>query len=356
MSITMESLIEGWDGLGVVTSYHRDTDSWIFVALHDATLGRPTGGCRLKSYASPAEALRDAMRLAEGMTYKWAAMGFNYGGGKSVLAVPGPTEGEDRRALFTHFGKVLNSLNGAYGVGADLGTTQEDMGFLAKITPCVAGAADGGQPPDPGPFTAIGVHAGMEACAAHRFGTSDLAGRSVLVQGIGGVGRPLAALLARSGATVIASDIDGARARAVARECGGVTVDPRAAYDTECDIYAPCAVGATVNARSIARLRCGIVAGSANNQLETPEDADALRDRGILYAPDYVINGGGAMAFGLMERGIDDPEEVRTRLRRIGKSLTGIFREADRHGVSPLVAAHRVARRTLAAGDIVGAG
>ena len=163
MSFTIESLIEEWDGLGVVTSYHRETGTWIFVALHDATLGRPTGGCRLKSYGSPASALRDAMRLAEGMTYKWASIGFEYGGGKSVLAVPGPIEGVARRALFTHFAGLLNRLGGAYGVGPDLGTNQEDMAFLATITSAVVGSDGAGHPVDPSPITAAGVHAGIVA-------------------------------------------------------------------------------------------------------------------------------------------------------------------------------------------------
>ena len=139
----LESLIESWDGLGVVTSTHRETGSWIFIALHDATLGRPTGGCRLRTYRSPAAGLRDAMRLAEGMTYKWAAMDFRYGGGKSVLAVPGPLEGEPRRSLFARLGHLINALNGGYGVGEDLGTTPQDMAFLATVTTIRGGGSRG---------------------------------------------------------------------------------------------------------------------------------------------------------------------------------------------------------------------
>ena len=351
MGDTMESLIETWDGLGVVTSRHRETGSWIFIALHDNTLGRPTGGCRLKSYPSPADGLRDAMRLAEGMTYKWAAMGFGYGGGKSVLAVPGPLTGEPRRSLFARLGQVMNVLNGAYGVGEDMGTTPRDMGFLATVTPYVAGPREGGMPPDPGPFTAAGVHEGIRAAVAHRDGSPDLAGKSVLIQGVGDVGHPLARLLRESGAKVIASDIDAGRAAAVAEECGGTTVDPGDVYDTECDVYAPSAIGATLNKRTIPRLRCRVIAGSANNQLEMPEDADRVRARGILYAPDYVINGGGAMAFGLMEQGILNVEELTSRVRCIGGSLTEIFQEADARGFSPVEAAHRRALRVLGRGD-----
>ncbi len=347
MEHDLESLIEEWDGLGVVTSHHRETGTWIFIALHDATLGRPTGGCRLMTYPSPAAGLRDAMRLAEGMTWKWAAMDLRYGGGKSVLAVPGPLAGERRRSVFARLGHLMNALNGGYGVGEDLGTTPEDMAFLATVTPYVACTSHGESAPDPGPFTAAGVHAGIEAAVSHLDGAPGLAGKSVLIEGVGDVGAPLARLLGLAGARVIVADLDEDRARRVAGECGGVAVACGNVHGTECDVYAPCAVGATVNARSVPLLRCRIVAGSANNQLEVPEDADRLMERGILYAPDYVINGGGAMAFGLMEQGIRDTGELDARVRSIGGALTEIFREADAGGESPVAAARRRARRAL---------
>ena len=354
MSESLESLIQGWDGLGVVSSYHAGTGSWIFVALHDDTLGRPTGGCRLKEYDSPAAALLDAMRLAEGMTWKWAAMNFPYGGGKSVLAVPGRLDGKARRSLFTRFGKILNGLNGAYGVGEDLGTTPEDMAFLATVTPHVAGSGRGGLPPDPGPFTAAGVHEGILAAVEHLGGTRAMSGKTVLVQGAGDVGGPLSRLLAGSGAKVLISDLDGGRASAVADACGGETVDPAAVYGTPCDVYAPCAIGATINERTIPRLRCRIVAGSANNQLEVVADAERLRVRGILYAPDYVINGGGAMAFGLMEDGISDPGELDSRVRAIGGTLAEIFRDAAARGASPVDSARALALKALGRAGFTG--
>lgn len=347
MGLGLESLIEEWDGLGVVTSHHRETGSWIFIALHDTTLGRPTGGCRLKTYGSPAEGLRDAMRLAEGMTFKWAAMDFRYGGGKSVLAVPGPLEGAPRRSLFARLGHLMNGLGGGYGVGEDMGTTPQDMAFLATVTPYVAGIRDDGSAPDPGPFTAVGVCAGIEAAVSHLDGTPALAGKSVLIEGVGDVGAPLARLLERAGARVILADLNEDRAREVAGKCGGTAIDCREVYDTECDVYAPCAVGATVNAHTVPRLRCRIVAGSANNQLEVAEDGDRLLERGILYAPDYVINGGGAMAFGLMEQGIRETDRLNARVRSIGASLAQIFREAEAAGESPVAAARKRARRVL---------
>lgn len=347
MCASLESLIEGWEGLGVVASRHAATDSWIFVALHDDTLGVPTGGCRMARYDSPAAGLRDAMRLAEGMTWKWAAMRLRYGGGKSVLAVPGPVEGEARRALFTRFGEVLNGLNGAYRVGEDMGTTPDDMAFLATVTPHVAGAERGGRPADPGPFTAAGVHAGMLAAVEHLDGTRDLSGRTVLVQGVGDVGEPLARLLGESGAHVLVCDLDAGRAQGVAAACGGEAVDPATVYDTPCDIYAPCAVGATLNERTIPRLRCRIVAGSANNQLEVEGDAERIRARGILYAPDYVINGGGAMAFGLTEDGVRGTDELIARVRTIGDTLAEIFRDAEARGTSSVASARAMAAKAL---------
>jgi len=347
VSEDLQSLIEEWDGLGVVASHHRETGSWIFIALHDATLGRPTGGCRLRSYRSPAAGLRDAMRLAEGMTYKWAAMDFRYGGGKSVLAVPGPLEGSSRRSLFTRLGHVMNALNGGYGVGEDLGTTPEDMAFLATVTPYVAGVRDGEPAPDPGPFTAAGVHAGIAAAVAHVDGSPDLDGVSVLVQGVGDVGRPLAKLLGDSGAKVIASDIDAGRARAVARECGGTAVDRRVVYETPCDVYAPCAVGATVNARTVQTLRCRIVAGSANNQLEVPEDAERLRRRGILYAPDYVINAGGIINVSIEVEGEYDEEKSRVKVENIYHALKRVFEISRNENISTNAASNRLAKERL---------
>ena len=349
MSDSLRSLIEEWDGQGTVVSHHRETGSWIFVALHDATLGRPTGGCRLKEYPSPADGLRDAMRLAEGMTYKWAAMNLPYGGGKAVLATSGPLDASGRRSLLARLGAVVNALRGGFLTGQDLGTTSEDMSYLGTVTRWVHCGGSGDAGADPGPFTAAGVFSGIEAAVAHLDGSADLAGKSVLVQGVGAVGRPLAGLLRGAGARVIASDADEARAREVARACGGAVVSPDDVYGTECDVYAPCAVGATLNAATVPELRCRIVAGSANNQLAEEEDAEALRRRGILYAPDYVVNGGGAMGVGLMARGLRDTAAVKAEVAgRIGASLADIFREAGRDGSSPVAAARRRAERVLA--------
>jgi leucine dehydrogenase len=344
-------LIEAWDGLGVVVRRDRDTGSWIFIAIHDDTLGRAVGGCRMKAYPTPEDGLRDALRLARGMTRKWAAIDYPFGGAKAVIAVPAPLHGTERAALFRRFGALLNTLKGAYGTGEDLGTTPSDMREISSVSAHVIGLHgihDG--PVDPGPFTARGVFEGLKAALRHRVGTDDLAGRSVLIQGVGDVGAPLARLVAGAGGDALLTDLDTDRAFAISVEVGGSVVPQDDVYDTVCDVYAPCAVGATLNPDTIPRLRCEIVAGSANNQLESDDDAQRLMDRGILYAPDYVVNAGGAMAFALVYDGERDTETLERRVAGIGNTLDEIFNEAAEIGESPVVAAMRRVERVLSRG------
>lgn len=344
-------ILEDWDGVGVVVRRDRPTGAWIFVVLDDDTLGPATGGCRMKVYPRPEDGLVDALRLAEGMTYKWAAMDFPFGGGKAVLAVPRPLSGDDRRGLLRRFGELLSSLGGRFGTGADLGTTTEDMRTIAEVCPYVIGVHGRSEGPmDPSPFTALGVFEGIQAALGHRHGDGSPVGRSVLIQGVGAVGGSLAERLAEAGAAVLVADLDRGRAEAIARRVGGSVVDAAAVYDTDCDVYAPCAVGATLDEKTIPRLRCGIVAGAANNQLRTPGDARLLHERGILYAPDFVINGGGAMAFTLIYQGEDRIAELERRVRSIGAHLEAIFGEAARDGSSPAEAARRHAERILGRG------
>ncbi len=331
----MQKLIEAWSGESVVTRYDHAAQTWMFIAIHDTTLGAAMGGCRMKVYSGPEEALHDAMRLAEGMTYKWATIGFDLGGGKSVLAV--------------RFGRLIDSLKGAYACGPDLGTTPEDMAVIARETRHVHGGTRQGETADPGPYTALGVWAGMRSAARQVFGDGQLAGRSVLIEGVGDVGIPLARLLQESGARILVSDIDDERAAAVAAEVGGEVVAAERVYETPCDVYAPCAVGATLSAETVAVLQCRIVAGSANNQLAEPEDAERLHARGILYAPDYVINAGGATALPLLGRGEHTEDEIRERVRGFERALDEIFTEASERNESPLYAAVRRVERVLEA-------
>jgi leucine dehydrogenase len=342
MTQTLENLIKAWDGQAVVSHFDAPTGTWIFIAIHDLTLGMGCGGCRMKVYPSPADGLRDGMRLAKGMTHKWAAVDMDFGGGKTVLAVPHMLEGAEREGLFRRLGGVLNALNGSYGTGQDLGTTPEDFTILAEETKWVfVGDASRDFNVDPGPYTALGVFACIRTVANKLFGTDDLTKRSILIQGVGGVGRPLATMLKEANATVILSDIDDQKVGAIAEEIGATVVSNELVPDTECDILAPCALGATLNSETIPRLRCKAVAGSANNQLETPEDADRLHERGILYAPDYVVNAGGAIAFGMMHRGQTAEDDIRNRIIGVATSLDEILDFGQQHGESPVYGANR---------------
>jgi len=348
MTESIESLVEEWDGLAVVTRHHRETGSWIFVALHDATLGSPCGGTRLANYPSPAAGLRDAMRLARGMTHKWAALEFDSGGGKVVLAVPDALDANGRRALLLDYGRLLESLGGVFSTGRDLGTTDDDMRVLSEVTAHVHGVdRETQQTRDPGPYTAHGVVAAMRAGLNSLFGSNEFAGRNVLIQGVGDVGEPLARRLAAAGAALLLSDIDEVRVGALAKELGASSISAADVYDTECDLYAPCARGATLSEETIPRLRCRAVVGSANNQLAEDGDADRLYERDILYAPDFIANGGGALAFGLIHRGVTDEETIATRLDGIEATLNDVFRESSDRDESPQHAALRRIRATL---------
>jgi leucine dehydrogenase len=343
-----QELLQNWSGLGVVQAFDQETGTWFFIALHDASRGTMVGGCRMNVYEAPEDGMRDAMRLAEGMTYKWAAIDFPFGGGKSVLAIPRPFDGEERRELIRRFGRLLESLGGAYATGVDLGTTPEDMDVLAGASRFVMGhGAQGSGTEDPGPYTALGVYAGIRSALKAVDGSPEPAGKTVLIQGAGDVGEPLARMLAKAGATVLISDVNSERAERLAEELGGRMVPVGETYTTPCDVFAPCAIGAILNSETIPVLGCRIVAGSANNQLERPEDADALHERGILYAPDYVVNAGGAIAFGMMHFGETGREALEERVLGIESALDRIFAEARERDESPAYGARRVAQAAL---------
>lgn len=347
----LDGMIRRWDGMAVVHSHDPPTGSRIYIALHDARLGMPVGGTRMRSYGSSEEALRDAMRLAEGMTWKWAGIGFGFGGGKCVVDVPRRLVGEERTGFFARYGRLLEALGGAFATGVDLGTDPADMDVAARETRAVFGRDPRGEGTvDPGPFTALGVLGGIRAALEHLAGAPDPDGRRVLVQGVGDVGEPLARMLADAGAEVLVSDIDSDRARSLADEIGASVVPPGDAVGTPCDVFAPCAVGGVFDDGSIPRLACDVVAGSANNQLEAPRHAEALHERGVLYAPDHVVNAGGALAFGLLHKGLDDLDEIRSRVRGLEDRLREVFREAEGADESPVHAARRLARRTLEEG------
>ena len=342
----IEKRIRSWSGQSVVVAYDPPTDTWIFVAVHDVSLGPAVGGTRVKPYPRPEDGLVDAMRLAEGMTYKWAGIDMPFGGGKAVLALSRALEEPERLRLLRHYGRLLNSLRGAFSTGVDLGTTPEDMVVVAAEAEYVVGVHDHGSA-DPGPYTALGVLSGIRASVREAFGAESLSGRSVLIQGVGDVGLPLARMLAEAGAIVLLNDLDESLAREVALELGGKAIPSDGLYEIDCDVFAPSAIGAVVNPETIPALRCRVVAGSANNQLASTEDADRLHQRGILYAPDYIINAGGAIAFGRMHLGETDEAVLRREVKGIEATLDEIFREAREADESPLHAAQRRARRVL---------
>ena len=350
-------VMAAWDGESVVTAFDAATGAWIFVALHDTRLGPAAGGTRMTSYPAPVDGLTDAMRLAEGMTWKWAAAGIRYGGGKAVIAVPNGLRDDARSGLVDRYAAHLISLRGAFRTGVDLGTTPEDMARIGAISGYAVGLV-GGKPGDPGPYTARGVFAGIRAALEQRFGEADFSARSVLIQGLGDVGLPLAGLLAEAGSTLYLTDLRADAAERARTRSGGAVIPVGDMWDLDVDVYAPCAVGATLNPDTIPRLRCRVVAGSANNQLLSETDAESLHERGILYAPDYVINAGGAAAFAAIHRGERDEARLRARVDEIGSSLRELFGEAAAAGESPLHAARRRARRFLDArgGPPAGAG
>lgn len=348
----LKQRLADWDGFGVICRHDAVTDAWIFIALHDDRLGKPVGGTRLKVYPTPEDGLLDAQRLAAGMTHKWAAIDIGFGGGKAVLALSRELDAGERAGLIEQYGRLLNSLGGAFATGQDLGTTTDDMLQLARMTPWVHGFDPEAQAMrDPGPYTALGVWSGMQAAARHIGAAGDDSagfGLSVLIQGVGGVGAPLARLCAEAGCELILSDADAERAAALAQALSCRAVPAAAVYDTACDIYAPCAVGATLSEDTVPRLRCRVVAGSANNQLRDHGAAELLHARGILYAPDYVINAGGATAFGLRSLGETAEDVLRSRVEALGDSLAQIFAEAARRDESPQLAADRMVHRRLA--------
>jgi leucine dehydrogenase len=350
---TFEELLERWDGEQAVIRRDRESGGWIFICMHSTRLGPAAGGTRMKVYDSPADGLEDAMRLSAGMTNKLAIADLGLGGGKTVLAVPKIPEDEERRALLRRYGDVVASLGGSFLTSSDVNTGEDDMDVIAERTEHVFGRTEAnGGAGDPGPFTAVGVFHGIRASLAHAFGSGDVSGRTVLVQGAGSVGGALAKQLGREGAQVLIADVDTARAEAVAAEAGGSTVPPNAAIETECDVYAPCALGGTLSLGTVPHLRCRIVAGSANNQLAEPEAAELLRAAGILYAPDYVINAGGAIAISFLERQGRSQAEADAALARIGDTLTEIYERADAEGITTAAAADAVAASLLsAAGD-----
>jgi len=331
----------------LVFCHDKATGLRAIIAVHDTTLGPALGGCRMYPYASEDDAIVDVLRLARGMTYKAAASGLNLGGGKSVI-IGDPRTGKSE-ALFRSFGRYIETLGGRYIVAEDVGTSTEDANFIRVETGHVVGVdVTRGGSGDPSPFTALGVLQGVRACVEEVVGTTSLEGRTVAVQGVGHVGYRLCRLLHEAGARLIVADVDADALGRAVREFAAKAVEPDEILTVPCDVYAPCALGATVNDASIPKLRCRIIAGSANNVLLEARHGEALAERGILYAPDYVINAGGLINVADELEGYNERRATK-RVMRIEERIRSIIAISKRDGVATNVAADTLALERIAA-------
>ena len=335
---------------GVHLFRDRATGLTAVIAIHSTHLGPSAGGARFWHYPDSSAGITDALRLSRGMSFKNAMAGLPMGGGKGViLADPLRTKTPEMLAAF---GRAIDSLGGAYVTAEDVGMTDADMVAIGKATrhvsglPVAAGSAGG----DPGPSTSSGVYLGVLAAIRRALGKDDAAGVHVAIQGVGSVGSGLARLLARDGASLTIADADPKRARAIAAELGATAVAASEIMTVEADILSPCALGAILDERSIEVLKVVAVAGGANNQLATPADADRIHARGILYAPDYVINAGGIINVVLEYLGQGDRAEVDARVGQIPERLEAIWAESALSDVPAAVVADRMAMKLIGRG------
>lgn len=333
-----------------LVAYFYDQASGLkaIIAIHNTTLGPALGGCRVWPYESEAEALNDVLRLSRGMTYKSAAMGLPLGGGKAVIIADPRTDKTPE--LFEAFGRAVESLGGKYITAEDVGTDPEDLVAVRRVTNHVVGLPDTSG--DPSPVTAFGVFHGMKACLQRVFDSDDFSGRTVAVQGLGAVGMHLCQHLHEAGAKLVVTDISEERVNQAVSEYGAQAVAPDAIYDVECDIFSPCALGAILNDDTIPRLKAKIVAGSANNQLAEAKHGDELRARGILYAPDFIINGGGVInVFHELAPEGYNREKAFERVARIGDQVAEAIALADERDISTDAAAVVLAERRLSGAE-----
>jgi len=320
------------------------------ISVHDTTLGPALGGIRMWPYMSQQQAFDDVNRLARGMTYKSALAGLRLGGGKAVIIGDPQTDKSVR--LLQAMGHFIDSLDGLYIAAEDVGTTVDDLSLIRQTTPYVTGlSSERGSSGDPAPFTALGVFLGMQACLEQRLATNDFTGVRVAVQGCGNVARHLCQRLYQAGAVLTVTDVMPERAQLFAAQFAARVVAPQAIYGVACDVFAPCALGGVLNDDTVPRLRCQIVAGSANNQCRHETDGDQLEARGILYAPDFVINAGGVMNIAVeLEAEGYDRNRAMHKVWRIYDTLRAVFELATAQYVTTQRAALALAERQLEAG------
>lgn len=313
------------------------------IAIHNTTLGPALGGTRMWNYNNELEALNDVLRLSRGMTFKASISGLNLGGGKAVII--GDSYTQKSEALFRRFGKFVNSLSGKYITAEDVGISPKDMEWVNMETNHVSGLPKSlGGSGDPSPVTAYGVYMGMKAAAKKQYGSDNLSGKKVTVQGVGHVGETLVKHLSKEGALVTIADINQDRVAAISKEYGTQVIEGDAIYDGEMDIYAPCALGATLNDNTIDRLKCSVIAGAANNQLQDELiHGRRLMDKGVLYAPDFLINAGGLINVYREVEGISEARAMELT-ENIYHTTADIFNRSSANDVTPQVAAMEIAK------------
>jgi len=339
------------DHEGVHLFTDRESGLQAIIAVHSTALGPAAGGVRFWHYATSDDAITDALRLSRGMSFKNAMAGLPMGGGKGVVLAPA-RGAEISTAQLEAFGNAVESLSGKYVTAEDVGMSEDRMKVIATRTrhvsglPVAAGSAGG----DPGPFTAMGVYLGVKAAAERKLGIDSMKGVHVAIQGVGSVGGGLARLLAKDGARLTLADVNAARAAALAQELGAATVSADSILGIAADVISPNALGAILTERSIDALQTTVVAGGANNQLATGQEGARLHARGILYAPDYVINAGGIINVGLEYLGQGDRAEVEARIARIPDRLIEVWDESDRSGAPAADVADMLAKRLIGRG------
>jgi len=321
-----------------------------FIAVHDTTLGPALGGCRMWHYSREEDAITDVLRLSRGMTFKSAVARTGLGGGKAVIL--GDPKTEKTPELFRAMGRFVHTLAGRYTTAEDVGVNEQDMLYVREATPYVTGLPriKGGSG-DPSPVTALGTFVGLKACVEDAYGREDLDGLRVAIQGVGHVGFHLAKLLIEAGAKLTVTDVNEARLKEAAEELGAAVVAPQDIYDVDCEVFAPCALGAILNDKTIPRLKCKVVAGAANNQLAEERHGEELVRRGILYAPDFVINAGGIINVSVefLEGGYDEAVSMK-RVHNIYQAIKDITRTGKEQEIPTSQAAIVLAQKILADG------
>ena len=315
------------------------------IAIHDTTLGPAIGGVRMRTYSGEEEAIDDALKLSRSMTYKAAGAGVNFGGGQTVVI--GDPRKDKSEALSRALGRFIDGLGGRYIAGQDVGTTVDDMDYMRMETKYVVGIPSSrGGSGDPSPVCAFGVVRGLEACCSVMKGTDDLGGMHIVVQGLGNAGSRIVDMLMERGSRLTVSDVDEDALRRITQRHRVDVVDPDKIIDVECDVFCPCALGGIISRETVGRLKCGIVAGAANNQLADEESGTMLHERGILYAPDYIINAGGLINVADEIYGYDQDRALR-KTGAIKEVLLKVFASAKEQGIPTNLAADRFAQERI---------